>query len=213
MSTYINNHVKQVRDLHQSILEQYRDYGQIQNLLEAFSSNLFEAFNTGKKAVAIEISNYHPLFIGCDYDEIHARAFSLEDARLTLAREFGFESWDSVNGEVDPDFELAINLLLNGEKEQLQQLIQSNEQLLSQRSPFGHQATLLHYAGSNGVEIWRQIVPQNLPEIVKMLLAAGADRSATAHFYGGEYSTLELAATSAHPQAAGIKKELESILN
>lgn len=213
MNIYISNQVKQVRNLHQSILNKYLDFNLIKDLLDALSINLFEAFNKGEKTVAIEISNYHPLFIGCDYDEIYSRAFSLEDAKLTLAREYGFQKWNSIDGTLNPDFETAIDLLLNGEENQLKQMIQTNPTLLSQRSPFGHQATLLHYAGSNGVEIWRQVVPENLPEMVKMLIESGADKNAKAHFYGGEYSTLALATTSAHPEAAGIKKDLESVLN
>ncbi|WP_420577446.1 hypothetical protein [Ekhidna sp.] len=213
MNIYINNQVKQVRNLHQSILNKYLDFNLIKDFLDALSINLFEAFNKGEKTVTIEINNYHPLLIGCDYDEIHSRDFSLEDARLTLAREYGFQEWSSIDGTLNPDFETAIDLLLNGEENQLKQMIQTDPTLLSQRSPFGHRATLLHYAGSNGVEIWRQVVPVNLPEIVKMLIDSGADKNAKARFYGGEYSTLELASTSAHPKAAGIKQDLECILN
>ena len=80
------------------------------------------------------------------------------------------------------------------------------------RSQYGHRASLLNYAGSNGVEFWRQQVPLNLAEIVIYLLEAGADKNATMKVYGGEFNTFELLTTSIHPLRARIMEEMKLIL-
>ena len=75
-----------------------------------------------------------------------------------------------------------------------------------------HRATLLHYVGSNGVEIRRQKVPANLVAITELLLETGSDVNATARVYGGEMTTYSLVATSGHPVRAGLAEELLATL-
>ncbi|MEO9871722.1 hypothetical protein [Ekhidna sp.] len=211
MNVYECDQVKQVRKLHQPILSEYSTFKRVKDLLEAFADNLFQSFNKNDKAVAIEISNHHPLFIGNDHEEIMKQAFTFKDAQLTIALEYGFDDWEKIEGLIQEDFEQAIDLLLDGNLNKLK-TIESLPLLLKKRSSFGHQASILHYTGSNGVEIWRQKVPENLPEITTWLIKQGADKKAKAYFYGGAHTTLELAATSAHPKDAGISKALEKSL-
>jgi hypothetical protein len=79
-------------------------------------------------------------------------------------------------------------------------------------SAYGHRATLLHYTAANGVEIRRPVVPADAAEITAALLAAGADRSAKLHAYGGTSDVLEMLKTRAHPHAAGVSEEVEHVL-
>jgi hypothetical protein len=65
---------------------------------------------------------------------------------------------------------------------------------------------------ANGVEIRRQVVPANAAEVVASLLAAGADRSAKLHAYGGEFDVLEMLRSSAHPHDAGVAAQVEQAL-
>ena len=90
--------------------------------------------------------------------------------------------------------------------------MEENPDLIFQKSKFGHQATLLHYVASNGVEFWRQIVPHNLPEMISYLIEKGADKNAKMKVYGGEFSVLPLLESSAHPYAAGIADQMIEIL-
>ena len=69
------------------------------------------------------------------------------------------------------------------------------------------------YCGNNGVEFWRQQVPLNLKTIILFLLENGANKNATMSVYGGEFDTLSLLTTSAHPINAGILDELVEALN
>jgi ankyrin repeat protein len=70
----------------------------------------------------------------------------------------------------------------------------------------------LHYVAANGVEGYRQKTPKNAVEIAELLLKAGAEVDATAEIYGGGATTLGLAATSIHPQRAGVQIALLQLL-
>src|SRR5947209_18207961 len=132
---------------------------------------------------------------------------TLDGARQTIAREYGFADWSNVEARganpSDPDFELAVDTLLRGDVEALRGLLSSDPSLVHRRSSFGHRSTLLHYVGSNGVETYRQRVPMNLAEIARLLVEAGADVNATADMYGGS-TALGLLVTSDHPAKAGV---------
>jgi hypothetical protein len=71
---------------------------------------------------------------------------------------------------------------------------------------------LLIYVGANGVEDERQRTPANAVEIAQMLLDAGAEGDAEADLYGGGVTTLGLAATSVHPERAGVQNALLKFL-
>jgi hypothetical protein len=98
--------------------------------------------------------------------------------------------------------------MLAGDFKGIKKIITGNNALLNQKSQYGHEATLLHYSASNGVELWRQKVPLNLPEMVEFLVENGANRNARMKVYGGEYTAAELLLSSAHPRQAGILMEL-----
>ena len=163
-----------------------------------------------------QINNWHPDFISKELDFIFNANFTLADARLSIAKDCGFDNWEMVvqqgNITFNLAFEKAVNTLLAGDLVGLKKQIIQQPELVHLRSTYGHQATLLHYVGSNGVEMWRQQTPYNLPEIAQFLLKAGADKNAKMKVYGGEFTTWEMVATSAHPQEAGVVEALKKIL-
>lgn len=93
---------------------------------------------------------------------------------------------------------------MNGNKDDLQKILNDNPDFIKQQSNYGHRATSLHYRASNGVELWRQQVPNNLLNIAKVLIKYGADVSATMNVYNGQFTTYELYKSSTHPCDAGI---------
>jgi hypothetical protein len=113
------------------------------------------------------------------------------------------------NEKYNTPFEKAVNCIIDGATTDLKYWLSAQPQLTHQTSQYGHQATLLHYTASNGVEIWRQSSPPNLGEITTVLLRNGAKKDATMKIYGGRFTALELFTTSAHPYEAGVGKVAE----
>lgn len=109
-------------------------------------------------------------------------------------------------------FEVAANAIVSGDIATLQRLLRENPNLARARSTRQHQATLLHYVAANGVEAYRQKTPKNVVEIATVLLDAGTNVNAEADVYGGGATTLELVATSIHPERAGVQESLLQLL-
>jgi ankyrin repeat protein len=108
-------------------------------------------------------------------------------------------------------FEAAVDAIVSGDIVTLERLLHDDPSLIRARSMRKHRATLLHYAGSNGVEYFRQKCPKNIVAVVKILLQAGAYVDALAQMYGHD-TALGLAATSIHPVLAGVHISLMEAL-
>ena len=213
---YVHENTQKVYHLHKIAIEQTNKNTTILTQLTAFAANLFAAWKTRNPVCKGQINNWHPDFISKDLDFIFKANFTLADARLSIAKDCGFDNWTAVenleNKCFNLAFENAVTTLLAGDLASLQKQIGQQPELIHFRSTYGHQATLLHYAGSNGVEMWRQQTPYNLPEIVQFLLDAGADKNAKMNVYGGRFTTWEMVVTSAHPHQAGVVEALKKIL-
>ena len=213
---YTHKNTQQVYDLHKSGIESLTNTTTVKAQLITFADTLFAAWKARNPVCKAQINNWHPAYIGKSVDLIFQAPLTLEDIRLSIAKDCGFLDWTEVekigNVPFNLAFEKAVDTLLAGDLEALKKQIEQQPNLLQTRSVYGHKATLLHYAGSNGLEMWRQKAPYNLPEIVSFLLTAGADKNATMRVYGGNHTTLEMAESSAHPRAAGILEELVASL-
>ena len=91
-------------------------------------------------------------------------------------------------------------------------MLRDDPSLIRARSTREHRSTLLHYVAANGVENYRQKTPPNIVQIAETLLNAGAEVDAVADMYGGNATTLGLAATSIHPLKAGVQNALIDVL-
>lgn len=141
--------------------------------------------------------------------------FVLADAQYVIARIHGFASWPKFAKHIDEpasDFERAVDAIVDGDVAALKRLLKKNPRLVRQRSSREHRATLLHYVSANGVENYRQKTPKEIVEIAKVLLDAGAEVDAPADIYGGGATPLGLAATSVHPEVAGVQEGLMQML-
>jgi hypothetical protein len=145
----------------------------------------------------------------------------LSDAQFVIARSHGFLSWPKLvrhiheannTDSLEAKFEAATDAIVIGDVSTLNRLLRENPGLARQRSTREHRATLLHYCSANGVEGYRQKTPKNIVEITRILLEAGAEVDAGAEVYGGDSTTLGLAATSVHPDKAGVQEELMQVL-
>ena len=142
---------------------------------------------------------------------------ALTDAQFVLARSHGFESWPKFVRHLESlaagnssasRFEAAADAIVTGDVATLKRLLSEEPELVRERSTREHSATLLHYVAANGVEGYRQKTPSNIVEITEILLRAGAEVDATADVYGGGCAVFGLAATSVHPEYAGVQEAL-----
>lgn len=203
---------------------------------EGQTRGLVEGHRTGDAEAIRIIHENHPRFLDetikwrpkfmSDAD-IQKASFDLEDARLALARWYTFADWAalkeyvaavSVDGPVFL-FESAVEAVVSGELASLEALLRRHPELIRARStrrtphdPPVHAATLLHYVAANGVEGYRQRTPTNAVEIARGLLEAGAEVDATAGMYGGQYTTMSMLVSSAHPASAGLQAPLAELL-
>jgi ankyrin repeat protein len=145
----------------------------------------------------------------------------LSDAQFVIARSHGFPNWpkfvkhlQDANHADSPEaqFEAAADAIISGDIATLRRLLRDHPRLVHRRSTREHSATLLHYVSANGVEGYRQKTPKNIVEITELLLGAGADINAGARVYHGNCTALGLAATSVHPQQAGVQRPLMQLL-
>jgi ankyrin repeat protein len=98
-----------------------------------------------------------------------------------------------------------VDAIVGGDVPALERLLRQRPELIRARSTREHRAALLHYVAANGVEGYRQKTPKNVVKIAEMLLSARAEVDAEANVYGGGATTLGLAATSVHPERAGVQ--------
>jgi hypothetical protein len=120
-----------------------------------------------------------------------------------------------MNGDKRPNpiFEQAVDCVIHGRSAELRSILNQRPELAQAASIYGHQATLLHYVAANGVETWRQVVPPNAAEIAQIMLNAGANVKAKAAVYDGQYDTISLLMTSAHPANMGVTDQIAAVLS
>jgi hypothetical protein len=172
---------------------------------------LTEAHHNRDDSACFQIASWHPDLVGKSDGWILDHAFGADDGKITIAREYGFKDWDEVQSiqdrQSDVGFEIAVNTMLAGNLSSLKEQLRETPDLPSARSRYGHEATLLHYAGTNGVESYRQVVPLNLAEIVAFLIASGADHGSKANIYGGS-TPRELFESSKHSYESKVHRDV-----
>lgn len=146
---------------------------------------------------------------------------TLADAQFVVARLHGFDCWRKFAKQVQAfqqrdsqaaRFEAAADAIVSGDIQALRNLLRKDPQLIFARSQRAHNAPLLHYVAANGIENFRQKTPKNIVSIAKLLLEAGAEVNSESKAYGGSCTVLGLAATSIHPERAGVQEALLQIL-
>ncbi|QGJ70876.1 Hypothetical protein PBC10988_25750 [Planctomycetales bacterium 10988] len=213
---YANPEVQEVISLHEDLFtDEFRRLSVCEQL-ERQAQRIVEAHMAGNSAVATHVTCWHPELVGYSVDDIMSRELTLNDARETIAREYGFDDWANAEAQgsepPNPEFEETVDAILAGDVASLQTVLEQRPSLVHERSSFGHRSTLLHYVGCNGVETYRQVVPLKLAQVAQTLLDAGADVNATAEMYGGNCTTIALLITSAFPAEAGVADEVVKVL-
>jgi hypothetical protein len=208
--------VKELRLYYHDVLFQLDKFETIASHLTAIAARMWEGIQHNIIPVFHELNNYHPDFLGKSPDVLAEMDLSLEDCQKCISAEYGYSSWENLlelgYQSYNTTFENCVNVLMDGDLVTLEKFLDIDSSLTSQQSQYGHKATLVHYAAANGVEMWRQQTPYNLPELVKVLLDHGADPNATMMVYNKEHTPLELLTTSAHPREAGVVEAVRKLL-
>ncbi len=149
--------------------------------------------------VAQRIREFHPRFREDADAEIFDALFSLSDAQLTIAREYGFASWARLKRHIekptladrldlphqqriaDATFRRAVELLDAGDVAGLRAHLKQHPKLAQQHVVFEggnyfREPTLLEFVAENPVRHGK--LPANIIEVTKVILDAGAGQSA-----------------------------------
>ncbi len=186
--------------------------------IERLAQRLLDGHRARVEAVVFELASWLPGAAGVPKEELLDRQLTLEEALEVISQSHGFASWQEVDeaGDTrkgDAVFESAVEFLLAGDLKGLGAALDAAPDLVTQRSHYGHRATLFHYLAANGVESYRQRVPLNAAAIAVLLLERGADPDAKANMYGGGQSMRALLVTSSHPAQAGVTAEVVAVLD
>ena len=120
---------------------------------------------------------------------------------------------DEILAAERPGFARAVKAVIAGDAPALRAELSAEPELVWVRSSSAHRATLLHYTAANGIECELQREVPNADEIARMLLVAGAEPDALCDAYDGKcLTTLDLLASSDHPNEAGVAGRLTVVL-
>jgi hypothetical protein len=172
------------------------------------------------------IREFHPRFLRATDAEVFDAPFKLSDAHVTIAREHGFQSWvrlksyierPTLSGQIslphherieDAAFRLAVQLVDAGDVAGLRSHLRQHPKLVHQHVVFEggnyfRNPTLLEFVAENPVR--HGSLPANIVEIAKVILDAGAERSAIEE-------TLMLVSTGRVARECGVKLDLIDLL-
>src|SRR5215212_8919336 len=135
----------------------------------ALAEQALAALEAGDESVAWRFKWEHPRFRDQQVSAVPLARLDLDDAKLLVARIHALDTWDDLatftssvlNDRGVVRFEMAVEAVVDGERDTLEALLREDPSLPSARSLRRHRATLLHYIAANGVEGSRQRTPSN----------------------------------------------------
>ena len=114
MNIHICDMVAQVQKAYQDV--PISSFKTTAELIEAHSKVLYAEYEAKSPVAKCQVSNWHPDLVGKSAEEIFAAPFSIDEARRTLSREFGFTDWADAQARsaaFDQEFERCIDLVPN----------------------------------------------------------------------------------------------------
>ncbi|HIG27106.1 MAG TPA: hypothetical protein EYQ50_04670 [Verrucomicrobiales bacterium] len=94
---YVCEEVRAVEHLHCDLFtDEFRQLS-IKEQLDSQAERIVRAHKSGDEVVVTQITCWHPELVGCSAGEIMGYDLTLEDARQTIAREYGFADWSDVD--------------------------------------------------------------------------------------------------------------------
>ena len=179
----------------------------------------------GKPVILQRIREFHPRFQGSSDAQVQAARFTLSDAYLALAREYGFASWARLRAHVasptdldrpqheritDPVFRLAVDLVDDADTEGLNAYLSEHPTLVRQRvklegGNYFTNPSLLEFIAENPVRQGR--LSADVVDVAKVILDAGARTDQAAL-----NSTLGLVCSGRVPRECSVQVPLIRLL-
>ena len=176
--------------------------------------------------IAQRIREFHPRFGGAMDAEIFDAGFSLSDAQLTVAREYGFPSWTRLKRHIEKPtlsdrldlphqerienapFRRAVELLDAGDAAGLRAHLKQHPNLVHERVVFEggnyfRNPTLLEFVAENPVR--HSVLPPDIVDVTRVILDAGASQAA-------RNETLMLVSTGSVPRECRVQVPLIDLL-
>ncbi len=158
--------------------------------LKKQAKDFLQSLRSREPEAAQRIREFHPEFSKLSGSELATVKFSLADAQLTLAREYGFASWAKLKARVemlasshDPAVALQAAILANdtARAAELLEKFQGLKERLNEPLPdYGFGATPLIAA-----------VQRTNREMIDLLLRSGADINGRSHWWAGSFGVLD----------------------
>jgi hypothetical protein len=158
------------------------------------AKDLLLDFRNGKMSAYQRIREFHPKFIDLSDVLISEQTFSLSDAQLSIAREYGYSSWPRLktvvseaedlgvllihNDRIEDDkFQHALDFLDEGNESLLRTYLMDHPDIVHQQIFFEGdnyftEPTLIEFVAENPIRQGR--LPDNIVETARIILEAGA---------------------------------------
>ena len=195
--------------------------------LKRQAKDLLRAHRAAQMSAYQRIREFHPRWADVPDTRMHEQSFSLSDAQLCIAREYGYASWPRLKTVVserrqddlklthsdrlpDGPFKQALDFMDAGDAVRLKAHLERHPDIIHERATFEGEnyfttPSLLEFLPENPTRIER--LPANAVEIAEILLAAGAAEDQTALD-----ETLMLAASGRVCRESGLQADLLRLL-
>ncbi len=118
VSVYVDPKIRKVIELYADIFAADLHSLPIGTQLDLQAARLAKAHHKGDDSVCFQIGSWHPDLVGQSDERILNYSFTVDDAKVTVAREHGFTDWGEVEGidgrASDIAFESAVDTMLSG---------------------------------------------------------------------------------------------------
>ncbi len=191
------------------------------------AKDLLRDFRARQMAAFQRVREFHPKHGDATDVQMPGRAFSLSDAQLSIAREYGYASWPRLKAAIagqnhqelelshndrlpDGPFKQALDFIDEGDETRLRAHLAQHPALVHERAQFEggnyfQTPTLLEFVPENPNRQGR--LPINAVAIAQILLAAGAQQNQAAL-----NETVMLAASGRLCREAGLQTPLINLL-
>lgn len=189
------------------------------------AKDLLAGFRGGEMSAYQRVREFHPKLTGLSDLALAGQVFGLSDAQVSIAREYGYAGWprlrevvakggrvDLIHNEriEDPVFCQALDFLDEGNAALLRAQLAAHPGLVHQRVVFEGDnyfttPTLLEFVAENPIR--QGELPENIVEITRIILEAGAKDSQAAL-----NETLDLVASGRIAREYGVQRALLEVL-